>query len=67
LQQQVMELVSAGAHLRREPGVRRRSLSLAREQAGVRDEPGTRIQDENPRAVPYMSETVVLLRRADER
>src|SRR6185436_16598295 len=55
LQREVMELVSAGAHLRREQ-VFDAIVSLARERAGVRDETGTRIRTTNPRAVPYMSE-----------
>jgi radical SAM superfamily enzyme YgiQ (UPF0313 family) len=54
LQQEVMELVSAGAHLRREQ-VFDAIASLARERAGVCDGTGTRIRT-NPRAVPYMSE-----------
>ena len=54
LQREVMELVSAGAHLRRDQ-LFDAIASLARERAGIRDEHGTRIRT-NPRAVPYMSE-----------
>jgi len=47
-----MQLVSAGAHRRRDE-VFDVIASLAHERAGV--EPGTRTTT-NPRAVPYMSE-----------
>jgi radical SAM superfamily enzyme YgiQ (UPF0313 family) len=54
LQQQVMQLVSAGAHLRRDQ-MFDAIASLARERAGIRDQRATRATT-NPRAVPYMSE-----------